>query len=390
MVQRFIPYGCQSINQDDVEAVSRALTGEIITRGFLVEEFERTVAEYCGAEYAVAFNSATSALEAALAAAEVNASDRVLTSPNTFVGSIAGAEKRGAATVFIDIDEESGNLNMEQLEASMNFRSTRGKEIILPVHYAGVPIDMACLDGLIANSRTVVIEDAAHALGSVYLTGEKVGSCKWSHMTVFSFHPAKTITTGEGGMVTTNHEEIYHKLKRFRNNGIERNPLYLEHHLTPWYYEVQEISGNYNFTDFQAALGLSQFRRLEKFIAKRQRLSACYRQLLRGAPHITPLKPAPEHNAAYHLFVVKIDFEKCGLSREKLMLDLKEQGIGTQVHYIPVYKHPYFVKKNGELSEYFPAMERYYSQALSLPLHCEMNEEDVEEICSILKKMLKN
>ncbi len=390
MVQRFIPYGCQSINQDDVEAVSRALTGEIITRGFLVEEFERTVAEYCGAEYAVAFNSATSALEAALVAAEVNANDRLLTTPNTFVGSITGAEKRGATTVFIDIDEQSGNLHMEQLEANLNFRATRGKEIILPVHYAGVPVDMASLDSLIANSRTIVIEDAAHALGSVYPTGEKVGSCKWSHMTVFSFHPAKTITTGEGGMVTTNHEEIYHRLKRFRNNGIERNPQYLEHRLTPWYYEVQEISGNYNFTDFQAALGLSQFKRLEKFIAKRQRLSACYRQLLRGALHITPLKPAPEHNAAYHLFVVKIDFEKCGISREKLMLDLKEQGIGTQVHYIPVYKHPYFVKKNGELSEYFPAMERYYSQALSLPLHCEMNEDDVEEICSILKKMVKN
>lgn len=387
MVQRFIPYGCQSINQEDIDAVAQALKGELITRGPLVEEFERAIANYCNATYAVAFSSGTAALAAASRAVEICAHDRLISSPNTFVGTIAEGERAGAATVFIDIDPQTGNLDLEQLEFNLNKPSTRGKEVIIPVHFSGTPVDMAKLDGMIADSRTVVIEDAAHALGSHYVTGEKVGSCAWSDMTVFSFHPAKTITTGEGGMVTTNQEELYQRLLRFRNNGIERNPKLLSRPLSPWYYEVQEISGNYNFTDFQAALGLSQFARLEKFIAKRQRLVNRYRKLLEGKKHISFLKPVNENRVAHHLFVALIDFKAVKTTRELLMHKLRDEGIGTQVHYIPLYQHPYFQKKMKDVAEYFPNMEKYYAQALSLPLHIEMDENDVDDICKTLSRM---
>lgn len=389
MVQRFIPYGCQSINQEDIDAVTQALKGEIITRGAVVQEFERTVAEYCNAEYAVAFSSGTAALAAATSAAKVTPSDRLISSPNTFIGTIAEGERAGATTVFVDIDAKTGNIDLNQLEFNLNKPSTRGKEILIPIHFSGTPMDMSELSSMIADPRTIVIEDAAHAIGSHYPTGEKVGSCAWSDMTVFSFHPAKTITTGEGGMVTTNQEELYHSLLRYRNNGIERNAKSLNQPLTPWYYEIQEISGNYNFTDFQAALGLSQFQRLDKFIAKRQRLVTKYRKLLEGKKHISFLtSPPKEGHIAYHLFVVLIDFATLKTSREEVMLKLRDEGIGTQVHYIPLYRHPYFLKKMNDISEYFPQAEKYYSQALSLPLHAEMDENDVEEICLALQRIL--
>lgn len=390
----FLPYAKQSIGEEDIEAVGAALKGETITRGAQVEAFERTVAEYCGAQYAVAFNSGTSALMGAYFAARTTAADRVISTPNTFVATVGSAVHFGAYPQFVDIDRRTGNLNLERLKEAMNFQSTRGKLIIVPVHFAGIPVDMRGLDQLVHQPSTVVIEDAAQAFGSLYPDGQRVGCCAWSQMTVFSFHPAKIVTTGEGGMVTTNDPELYHRLQLYRNNGIERESPYLERESVagagyyPGYYEVQAVTGNFNFTDFQAALGLSQLQKMQSFIAKRRRLVKVYRDKLKGIPYVELLTDQWDRQVAFHLFVVQIDFQAYRTTKEEVMNQLKERGIGTQVHYIPVYRHPFFERKKGELKEEFPETEIYYERALSLPLYSDLEENDVKRICKELLAIL--
>lgn len=384
----FLPYACQSISPEDTEAVAHALTGELITRGPLVREFEQKIADYCGAKYAVAFTNGTSALDATYFAAGTNQNDRIVTTPNTFIGSLTGAIHADATPVFIDLDRTTGNLDINLLEFNLNRPSSRGREIFMAVHYAGIPLDMRRIDALIKNPDTIVIEDAAHALGSRYPSGELVGSCAWSHMTVFSFHPNKHITTGEGGMVLTNDEELYQKLLLYRNNGIERNPEKVQFPQNPWWYEIQTVTGNFNFTEFQAALGLSQLKRLDQFIQHRADLVKHYRSQLANVAGITLSDPRWDEFSNYHLFVVQIDFSRFKSTRADLMKKLLEANIGSQVLYIPVYKHPFFVKKAGDLSEYFPQTELFYSQALALPFHCRLTEEDVTRVCESLKKLL--
>lgn len=385
----FLPYARQSISKEDIEAVSQALSQEIITRGQLVEQFEHAIKEYTGASYAVAINSGSSALMAAYHAAEIGPQDRLITSPNTFVSTVGSAVLRGATPVFIDIEKETGNLNLEHLLHNINLPSSRGKAVIVPVHFAGIPVDMQVIDAAIADTRTVVVEDAAHAIGSHYKDGTKVGSCAYSQMTIFSFHPAKTITSGEGGVITTNDQDLYHKLCQFRNNGIERDSAHLLYgEAALGYYEVQALSGNYNFTEFQAALALSQLKRIDQFIAKRQKLLALYHTLLAGMEHVELLSPSPHLEIAPHLCVAKINFKALKTTRTAVMAGLHQLGIGTQMHYIPVYRHPFFAEKTGDISEYFPEMETYYAQALSLPLYYDLREEDVERVVKGLKTVL--
>lgn len=388
-MSNFLPYAHQSIDADDIANIVESLKKDLITRGPLVEAFEKAIADYCGARYAVAFNSATSALSAACGVIDAGPFDRVLTTPNTFVATVGTAMARQAVPVFIDIDRNTGNMDLDQLTLNLKHPFSRGKMIIMPVHFAGIAMDMQALDSQISNPDTFVIEDAAHAIGSYYPSGQKVGSCEFSDMTVFSFHPAKTMTTGEGGMVTTNDERLFHRLKRFRNNGIERDPAFLRDEAAgPWYYEVHELTCNYNFTEFQAALGISQLKRLDQFVEKRRHLMKTYRQLLSGMEHVKLFTDVYDDNTAFHLCVVQIDFDRFKTNRTEVMQKLYRKGIGTQYHYIPIYRFPFFKDQSGDISPYFPEMEKYFSQALSLPLYADLNVEDVERVVKELKEIL--
>lgn len=390
MVLDFLPYAKQSIADEDIEAVAQALRSNAITRGPVVEAFEEAVAAYCGAKYAVAFTNGTAALFAACFAAETGPYDRLLTTPNTFIATAGAGIQFGATPVFIDIDRTTGNLDLEQLSYNLDYPSTRGKNVVIPVHFSGIPVDMEKLNRMIMDPNTVVIEDAAHAIGSCYISGAQVGSCENSDMTIFSFHPAKTITTGEGGMVTTNSAELYHRLKRYRNNGIEKSPEYFQQsELYPGYYEVNEITGNFNFTDIQAALGLSQLKRLDQIVVSRRKLVAAYRERLQGLVGIKLFTEEYDSNTAFHLFVVQIDFSRFSVSRAEVMAKLKENQIGTQLHYIPLYRHPVIQSRSGDLSEYFPEMEGYYAEALSLPLYYGLTVDDVDRVVETLKKAIR-
>lgn len=387
----FLPYAKQSINESDREAVAQALSDSVITRGERVEEFEAAMASYCGARYAVAFNSGSSALSAAYFATEISSFDRVISTPNTFIATIGGAFQHKASIQFIDIDRKTGNMDLVNIKKKIDDPLTRGRVCLVPVHFSGIAMDMQALDRLVSNPNTIVIEDAAHALGSVYPDGQRVGCCAWSHLAVLSFHPAKTLTTGEGGMVLTNDAHFYHRLQRYRNNGIEKDPLFLHHPAAePGYYEVQAITGNFNFTDFQAALGLSQLTRLDHFIARRRHLMKVYREKLKNLEHVQLLTSEFDKRTAFHLCVVQIDFDAYGTTRETVMNHLKARGIGTQVHYIPLYRHPVLHKNIEEMAINYPEMERYYQQTLTLPLYYDLSEEDVKRVCRDLVRVLKN
>ena len=384
MTERFLPYAKQSLSADDAAAVSKALRGERITRGPLVEEWERAVSRLCGAQEAVAFSSGTEALKAAAWAAETGPFDRFFTTPNTFIATALGPLQRGAKPLLIDLDKETGSMDLELLAEAINRPSTRGKELILPVHFAGIALDMKSLERKITSPDTIVIEDGAHAFGSLYPSGERVGSCAYSHMTVFSFHPAKMITTGEGGMVTTNSPHFAKRLRCYRNNGIEKG-----NSAAPWFYRVEALTGNFHLTEFQAALGLSQLKRLDAFIRKRREIVSWYRELLEKREGIALFPSVHDERSAYHLFVIRIDFQQTGSSREELMRALNKEGIGTEVHYIPLYRHPVLAEGRGDQSASFPEMEGYYEQALTLPLYPDLSREQVERICASLSRAME-
>lgn len=382
-MEKFHPYGKPSINEKDRKSVQEALSSETLTRGPLVSQFEEALAAYVGARFAVTFNSGSTALAASYFAAEAGPSDKVLTTPNSFIATVGPAIQAGATPVFVDIDRKSGNLNVNQAIENLDFQSVEGKLFFVPVHFSGIAVDVEAVATQIKNPNTVIIEDAAHAIGSTYADGVKVGACPFSDMTIFSFHPVKTITTGEGGAVMTNDEQLFEKLKLYRNNCIVRDA---PHSKGPWYYEVMGLSGNFHLTEMQAALGLSQLQRIDTFIDKRRALVQRYREKLDGAKGITLFDPLYDARSAYHLFVVQLNFEALKTDRNTFMEELKRANIGTQLHYIPLYRHPALKDKYGDLEEYFPEMEAYYKEALSLPLYYDLELEDVDRIVKLLRK----
>jgi UDP-4-amino-4,6-dideoxy-L-N-acetyl-beta-L-altrosamine transaminase len=383
----FLPYAHQAIDSSDIDAVTAALKQQEITRGSQVAAFEHEVCQRVHATYGVAFSSGSTALYAAFQAAHVGPGDRIVTTPNTFIATVAGGVRAGARLHCVDIDAY-GNIDLSLLADEINVPQSRGKTVVVPVHFAGVAVDMRKLDDLITAQQTVVIEDAAHALGSFYPDGSPVGNCAYSDMTIFSFHAIKNITCGEGGMVMTNDEALYQHLRKIRDSGIERTEVRDRLSPEPWYYEVDEISCNVHMTEFQAALGRSQLRRIDIFFQNKASLLAAYRRKLAATPAITLPPSAADPITHYHLFQVNIEFEALGLTRSKVMEGLRALSIGSQYHYVPLYHHPVLQSVISQDSKTFSAMEEHMQKALSLPFFSSMTEEDVDRVVTALRKVV--
>ncbi|HEY8464898.1 MAG TPA: UDP-4-amino-4,6-dideoxy-N-acetyl-beta-L-altrosamine transaminase [Bacillota bacterium] len=384
-----IPYGRQDINRADIEAVINVLTSDWLTQGPAIARFEAAVAGYCGAKYAVAVSNATAALHLSCLALELGPGDRLWTSPNTFVASANCGLYCGSEVDFVDIDPRTYNMAVTKLEAKLEAGKHTGKlpKVVIPVHFAGQSCAMEPIARLASEYGFTVIEDASHAIGGLY-QNKPVGSCAYSSMTVFSFHPVKIITSGEGGMILTNREDLYEKLIRLRSHGITRNPQLMEGEPDgPWYYQQLELGYNYRITDIQAALGYSQLQRITEFIKRRRYLAERYNRLLAELPVITPWEN-PDCKSAFHLYVIRLQLDRINKSHRQVFEELRQAGIMVNLHYIPVHTQPYY-KKMGFKRGDFPEAERYYSEAISLPLYYGLSDEEqdyvVEKITEIVR-----
>ena len=383
-----IPYGTQWIDQQDIDAVVEVLRSDWLTQGPAIERFESAVAAYCGARYAVAVSSGTAALHLACLAAGLGNGDRLWTSPNTFVASANCGLYCGAKPDFVDIDPRTYNMDANALAAKLASAAGAGAlpSVVIPVHFAGQSCDMEAISVLAKKYRFAVIEDAAHALGGTY-RGERTGSCRWSDMTILSFHPVKLITTGEGGMVLTNREDLYERLLRLRTHGITRDTRFLT---APsegqWYYEQLELGMHYRITDIQAALGLSQLDRLDAFVARRRVLAKRYDEALAALPLTLPWQH-PDTLSAFHLYVVRLQPNNVRKTRRKVFEALRERGIGVNVHYIPVHTQPYY-RTLGFRNGMFPQAETYYEEAITIPLYPKMTDGEQGRVIAALREVL--
>lgn len=371
-----IPYGRQNISEEDIQAVVDVLRSDFLTQGPVVPEFERKVAAYCGAEHAVAVSSATAALHIACLALGVGPGDRVWTSPITFVASANCARYCGADVDFVDIDPKTYNMSVERLAEKLEAAKGLGQlpKVVIAVHLAGQSCEMRAISELSIKYGFRVIEDASHAIGGSYL-GKKVGCCQYSDITVFSFHPVKIITTGEGGMALTNDAELIKRMARLRSHGITRYPTEMTHPPDgSWYYQQIDLGFNYRLTDLQAALGLSQLSRLDEFVAERHEIASRYTHLLKNSPVVCPWQH-PDAYSGYHLFVVRLPGEAIKTTRREIFERMREHGIGVNIHYIPVYRQPYY-ERFGFYRGNFPESERYYAEAITVPIYPGLSNED--------------
>ncbi len=388
-----ISYGRQHIDEDDIQAVVDCLRSSALTQGPMVAKFEQSVAGYVGARFAVAVSSGTAALHLAAIAAGVKLGNAILTSPITFVATSNAALYAGGTPLFADVDAETVNISPAEIERMLAKHPEI--KVISPVHFSGLPCNMVAIKQLADNAGAVIVEDAAHALGSRYADGSLVGNCKYSLMTVFSFHPVKSITTGEGGMITTNDEATYRKLLRLRSHGINKEadtyqlPKNAQTNGVPnsWYYEMQELGFHYRITDIQCALGVSQMNKLDAFVSRRCALAKRYDAALAGSKLIRPAQIAGRNHSAHHLYPVRIDFAAAGTTRAVFMADLRRRGVITQVHYIPVTLQPFY-QQMGFVNADYPQANAYYAQALSLPLYVDLTDAQHESVIALLLEML--
>jgi UDP-4-amino-4,6-dideoxy-N-acetyl-beta-L-altrosamine transaminase len=382
-----IPYGRQSISEADVDAVVEVLRSDWLTQGPAVEQFEREVARRTGARYAVALSNATAALHIACMALDLGPGDILWTSPNTFVASANCALYCGADVDFVDIDPRTWNMSVEALEAKLARAQQQGAlpKVVVPVHFAGQSCDMARIHALGKRYGFAVLEDASHAIGGRY-RDQPVGSCAYSDAVVFSFHPVKIVTTGEGGMVLTNRRDLYERLMRLRSHGITRDPTLMQAPPDgPWDYEQVELGFNYRMTDMQAALGRSQMTRLDAFVERRHALARRYTQCLAGLPLTLPYSD-PQAFSALHLYAVRLR-PSIAKSRRQVFDELRARGIGVNVHYIPVHTQPYYQRRGFREGD-FPQAEQYYREAISLPLFYGLTEGQQDQVVGALREVL--
>ena len=384
-----IPYGKQNINQADIDSVIDVLKSDFLTQGQQVPLFEDKVAKYCGAKHGVAVNSATSALHIACLALDLGRGDCLWTSPNSFVASANCGLYCGAKVDFVDIDPVTYNLSSEELERKLiqAKRDNKLPKIVIPVHFAGQSCDMRKIHSLSQEYGFKIIEDASHAIGGKYID-QPIGGCQYSDITVFSFHPVKIITTAEGGLATTNDKELSERMQLFRSHGVTRNPgLMSKLSECGWYYQQVDLGFNYRMTELQAALGISQMQRLDEFVTQRHILQERYDSLLSGLPIINPHQNQDSYSAL-HLYPIQIDLDSVDKSREKIFDELRQSGIGVNVHYIPIHTQPYYLHFGFKVGD-FPNSESYYNRAISIPLFHAMTAEQQDEVLNVLMRVLQ-
>ena len=371
-----LSYGRQWIGNDDIKAVLQVLKSDWLTQGPKVAEFEKALADYCGAKYAVVFSSGTAALHGAYFVLGAQKGDEIITTPLTFAATANAVVYCNATPVFADVLAHTLNIDPQQIEKKI----TPKTKAIAIVDFAGQPCDFDAIKRIAKNHNLIIVEDASHALGSEYKK-KKVGCL--ADLTVFSFHPVKNITTGEGGAVLTNKKEWYEKLKTFRHHGIVKKPL-----AGSWYYEIETLGYNYRLTDIQCALGLSQLKKIKKFIARRREIVKKYQEGFGDIPAITLIKEEHFAQSAWHIYPLQFDLAKLKISRKEIFEKLAEQGIKCQVHYLPVHLHPFYQKNFGYKKGDFPIAERYYQQAITLPLFPKMTNQEVEYVIKAVKKII--
>jgi perosamine synthetase len=378
--QSYLPYGRQWIDDDDIEAVVEVLKGDYLTTGPYVSKFEQAVAQYVGAKYAVAFSNGTAALHGACFAAGIGQGDEVITTPMTFAASANCVLYQGGIPVFADIDEKTYNIDPNKIEEKI----TDQTKAIIPVDFTGQPVDLDRILEIAKKYNLVVIEDAAHALGATY-KGRKIGSI--SDMTMFSFHPVKHITSGEGGIITTNNEEYYEKLLQFRSHGITREKDKLNEYHGPWYYEMQFLGYNYRMTDIQAALGTSQLKKIDKFIELRRKYVAMYNEAFKDMDEVITPFQHEDGQSSWHLYIIRLKLDKLTASRREIFEALQQQNIGVNVHYIPVHFQPYY-QQLGYKKGICPNAEKLYEEMITLPLFPAMSEKDVNDVIKAVERTI--
>lgn len=379
-----IGYGHQYIDDSDIEAVVKVLKSDYLTQGPSVTQFEQEICKITGAKYCVAVSNATAGLHIAVAVLELEEGYEGITTPNTFLASSNCMVYNKVKPVFADINTVSYNIDPAEIEKHISSKT----KLLIPVHFAGLPCEMDKISVIAKKHNLHIIEDAAHAIGSQYADGSYVGNCKYSDMTVFSFHPVKTITTGEGGAVTTNDEKLYQKLLMLRSHGTTKDEKLLKKNPGPWYYEMQSLGFNYRMTDMQAALGYSQLQKLSFFKKRRREVVAMYNKAFSNMKYLkTPVEPE-NVSSCFHLYATQIDFNGLGKSRVQVMQEFRERGVGSQVHYIPVPTQPFYKETFGYKDGDYPVAEKYYEQELSLPLYPGLSDEDVNTVINAVKEVI--
>lgn len=383
-----IPYGRQHISDEDIKAVVDVLESDYLTQGPVVPAFEKALRHYTGATQAVVTNSATSALHLACRALDLGEGDILWTSPVTFVASANCALYCSAEVDFVDIEPHTYNISVDDLKKKLEQAEATGKlpKVVVPVHLCGLPCDMEAIGELAKQYNFFVIEDASHAIGGRY-QGGPVGNCRYSDITIFSFHPVKIVTTGEGGAALTNDSALADKMALLRSHGITREPEHMTHQPDgDWYYQQVELGYNYRMTDIQAALGLSQMTRLDDFVKRRHEIADQYDDLLRDLPVTSQYQPSDSYSGM-HLYVIRLETEKLSKSHKQIFKELREAGIGVNLHYIPIHTQPWYQKMGFKKGDY-PKAEQYYAQAITLPMFPDMSEDNVYDVVGALNEII--